>query len=287
MNAVDRISKSLDEVINRLADLMHTLEIKTMQKTRGVVIIAPNHYWGELTADQQYRHMEIVRNYGQVTELLNAWFYNSSEDLTRQLKQAQESLEQWVELQSNWSLSTDREKNELKMKECSEKLYKLFAVLRSGPVDHVIAVPDTNSLLAEPDPAKYKNLLRVLNFEFLLMPTVLCELDELKMLHRNPNVRDKAKKIIKRIKGWRSQGSLLNGVTVDKTINVRAIHQEPDVENSLAWLDPKSADDRLIASTLTLQSTHPTARIILITGDINLQNKADAALIEILDLAGT
>jgi len=105
----------------------------------------------------------------------------------------------------------------------------------------------------------------------------LGELDELKMLHRNPEVREKAQKVITRIKGWRAQGPLLEGVLVDKTIQVRAIHDEPNVANSLSWLDPSNKDDRIIATTLHIQSRAPSARIVLVTGDINLQNKSDAA----------
>ncbi|MDB5978273.1 MAG: hypothetical protein JWR07_5033 [Nevskia sp.] len=124
-------------------------------------------------------------------------------------------------------------------------------------------------------------------FEFLLLPTVLKELDGLKMLHRNPEVRDKAKRAITRIKGWRAQGPLLEGVIADKTIRIRAVHNEPDVSKSISWLDPKNEDDRIIASILQIQAARPTARVLLVTGDINLQNKADAAMIEIAELDET
>ena len=49
---------------------------------------------------------------------------------------------------------------------------------------------------------------------------------------------------------------------------------------TLKWLDKDVADDRLIASTLEIIAQQPSARVVLVTSDINLQNKADAALIE-------
>ncbi len=52
------------------------------------------------------------------------------------------------------------------------------------------------------------------------------------------------------------------------------------MESSLSWLDPDVNDDRVIASVLSVEAQHPAARIVLVTGDVNLQNKADAALIE-------
>ena len=71
----------------------------------------------------------------------------------------------------------------------------------------------------------------------MLLPTVLGELHRHEIEHRNEVVREKAKKIITRIKGWRNQGSLAAGVVVDSSIAVKASHSEPDMENTLSWLD--------------------------------------------------
>ena len=88
---------------------------------------------------------------------------------------------------------------------------------------------------------------------------------------------DKVGKVVRRIKGWRNQGSLHEGVTLHQTIRIRAIAEEPDVRGTLRWLDPSNRDDRIIASTLGVQMLAPSAQVILVTGDINLQNKAEAA----------
>ncbi|UUZ65949.1 PIN domain-containing protein [Polaromonas sp. P1-6] len=67
-------------------------------------------------------------------------------------------------------------------------------------------------------------------------------------------------------------------------MTVRALHNEPKVADSLSWLDADNADDRIIASVLHIQATSPSAHVILVTGDINLQNKADAAMIETAEI---
>lgn len=72
---------------------------------------------------------------------------------------------------------------------------------------------------------------------------------------------------------------------VDKTILVKAWHKEPDMDNTLSWLDNSVQDDRIIASVLSAQAENASSVIYLITGDINLQNKADAAFIPILEIA--
>lgn len=98
-------------------------------------------------------------------------------------------------------------------------------------------------------------------------------------------MREGAKRAIARIKGWRDQarragGTLNEGTIVDGSITVQSLHVEPDVKSSLSWLDASVADDRIIAAVLALAAEHPAARVVLATGHVNLQNKADAALLE-------
>ena len=75
------------------------------------------------------------------------------------------------------------------------------------------------------------------------------------------------------------------GVTVDHSITVRACHCEPNMGRTLSRLDAIVQDNRSIASVIELQVEQPSARIVLVTGNINLQNKADVALIETAEIA--
>ncbi len=52
------------------------------------------------------------------------------------------------------------------------------------------------------------------------------------------------------------------------------------MHDSLSWLDPAIADDRIIASVLEVQAANPSDQVVLVTGDINLLNKAEAACID-------
>ena len=51
----------------------------------------------------------------------------------------------------------------------------------------------------------------------------------------------------------------------------------------LPWLDPASPDDRLLASCVEIMRLHPRSTVMLVTGDINLQNKAEFALVPFLE----
>lgn len=44
-----------------------------------------------------------------------------------------------------------------------------------------------------------------------------------------------------------------------------------------SWLDAENKDDRLIGTALEIQCSHLLAVVVLVTGDINLRNKAEMA----------
>jgi hypothetical protein len=146
-----------------------------------------------------------------------------------------------------------------------------------------VVVPDTNVLIRSPDVARYDRVLGVSAYTVVLIPPVLAELDALKVGHSSPQVREKARKFSGRIKEWRRRGELHRGVKVQGQVTVRTEGREPNLEGSLSWLDPTVADDRIIACLLELQRRHPTARIVLLTGDVNLLAKADLAGIPTAD----
>jgi predicted ribonuclease YlaK len=89
--------------------------------------------------------------------------------------------------------------------------------------------------------------------------------------------RKKVDSVIKRIKGFRQQGNMREGITVNKTVTVKMQAEEPNFDETLSWLDRENADDRIIANALELQRKEPSSMVILVTADINYQNKAEAA----------
>ena len=199
-------------------------------------------------------------------------------------KDADEHFRTWLELESNWSLATNARENRASVLKAGRAVADVLEVLEHDEETGIFIIPDTNALLAQTDPVAYRRVAGEARFVFMLLPAVLAELDRLKVEHRNPDVREKAKKAITRIKGWKQQGSLSEGVTVDRTIEVRAEHAEPNMADSLSWLDASNQDDRIVASVLALQCQYPAARLVLVSGDINLQNKADAASIETVEI---
>jgi rRNA-processing protein FCF1 len=279
-----KIRDSLENITSELCKLIELVEVKRRRENSGVVFVAPKYFWGELVAGQESIQFKIKNKYDVISELLKIIFKNAPNGISDKVNENDENFRKWLEFDSNWELSPSHDENKTKIKAVAGDIGKLIDILEVEGTETVVIVPDTNSLLQSADPTSYTGFVNTPHFTFLLLPTVLGELDSLKVLHRNQDVRDKAKKVIQRIKGWRNQGSLTEGVTVSKSIKVIAEHKEPDLKNSLSWLDPSNSDDRIIASVLSVKCSYPSAKVILITSDINLQNKADAAMIDVLEL---
>jgi predicted ribonuclease YlaK len=154
-------------------------------------------------------------------------------------------------------------------------LEELLDLIAAGGDEKVRLVPDTNALLANPDLSSYVILIPGPKHEIVLLPTLLRELDELKDRGRTPELRGKAQAVVRRIKGLRDKGRLTAGVALTKAVTVRAEHRDVEPSTVLGWLSRDGADDALLAGALTLQSDHPPSAVVLITRDLNLQNKCE------------
>ena len=276
-----RLRETLGRMTDRLAALVREVPVSYFEReSEGIVFIAPEYYWAERTVQQAAQLHVIKRDYEEWVELLRSVFRSTSNDVKEAIERADGLYRTWLEFDQKWSLRPDPTDNEVSFRADASKFDRLLDILDSASRTGVIVIPDTNSIVECPDPIRYRTVAGSASFTFVLLPTVLSELDDLKTLHRNPDFRDKAKRTIARIKGWRMQGRLRDGVTVDGTITVRAVPRDPKMHDSLSWLDPTIDDDRIIASVLEVQAANPSDQVVLVTGDINLLNKAEAACID-------
>lgn len=285
MSTAARLRESFSTITDKVAELIKQVPVKWLNRRgHGIVIVAPEFYWGDKTPAQKYTQLKLKRNFDELMELLHLIFKNSPKEIERPLKQAEAAFRKWIEFGENWSLSQDRAANEAKLREDASQIAEILEILASPDADvEPLVVPDTNAIINHPDPGEYAKLIGMPKFTFLILPTVLGELDKLKLHHKDPLFREKVSKVISRIKGWRKQGPLTEGITVNKTITVRTVAKEPDMTSTLSWLDRDVLDDRIIANVLEVYADQPEAKVVLVTGDINLQNKAEAAKVEYAD----
>jgi predicted ribonuclease YlaK len=91
------------------------------------------------------------------------------------------------------------------------------------------------------------------------------------------HIRAKAERFARQVGEYRRRGPLLQGATLEAEITVMAIPVEPKMSDSSPWLDPTNLDDRLLASVIEVMRLNAHASVIVVTRDVNLQNKLEFA----------
>jgi hypothetical protein len=199
-----RLGQRLEGVVTQLADFVETLAVsRNAESGWRLRAGGPPYHWMELDAAQRARQFAIKRSYTTVAELLRVLLREGPESLRSLFKDADERFRTWLELESNWSIATDARENRASVFKAGGALADVLEVLQRDEETGIFVTPDTNALLAQIDPVAYRQVAGESRFVFMLLPAVLVELDRLKVEHRNADVREKAKKAITRIKGWK------------------------------------------------------------------------------------
>jgi hypothetical protein len=263
--------------------LMARSRIEREREYEGIVVINPdgNRSWAELDIEGRRIQDRVMEDYRQYRDLVQVLTRSLPADGLSEFKQADDQVTKHVEQQrSTWCESVPEAK--AKTLEAVDALQALLERLYSVEGETII-VPDTNALLLAPtlDQWAFDWCER---FTIVFTPTVLSELDELKIAHKNPDVRAKAEKMIRQIKELGRRGDLRTGVpVVTGKITARSVAVEPKVSDSLPWLDAANNDDRFLASAVELIRRNVRAIVVIVTADINLQNKSGHARIPVVE----
>ncbi len=278
MTYIEKIETWLKEIEKNLCNFISTIKIEKFHNNphSGVAIIAPPYFYDKnISDDQKKLQIDLKKKFSEWEEHFLLLTKNLSLDIKKtKIQESIKYIKKQIELKSDWVIRSTIDGNIEEIKKRFGGIYNIINLFKGE--DFIILIPDTNSLIKAPDFKSYKDLAGE-EITILLMPTVLSELDKLKIVHRDDNFRKKVESVINRIKGYRTQGSLLNGVAVYKTIVIKMIAKEPNFNNTLSWLDKNNNDDRFIASVIEYQVDNPSHRVFLVTSDINLQNKAEMA----------
>ncbi|MFN0170965.1 MAG: PIN domain-containing protein [Bryobacteraceae bacterium] len=276
-----RLADELDKIEADIVDLWRKGSIEEFRNHpySGIVVFTHPYHWKSLPAEHRGLQAKLLGTYKHWFELFNHCHQQHSSDVRDEIKETDSYVISAIELQTSWATEATVDGNAAYLAKRLTVFRQLLAHPAPGTPELVL-VPDTNALLQSPDPAHYADVVvGTKSFKFALAPTALSELDQIKQLRGHQPVGEKAEKAIRLIKGWRNQGSVLEGVTVAKTITVQMIPTEPRMSKLPSWLDADNKDDRLIGTALEIQCSHLLAVVVLVTGDINLQNKAEMAFL--------
>lgn len=279
---LDRLRAELGEIRADMEELLDHSTIRNVNPNRGdsdVFFVGASDWgWGPSDSEVTALQMRLFGKYRRWYERFELLFPDATPDVTERINDVDAFLRRWTQRDGSWDHSVPSTIDAAKAAAARQfttldDLLDLAA--RAGDAVPRL-VPDTNALLRNPDLGSYARAVWSPAFIIHLLPTVLSELDDLKDRGRSPELRAQAQGVVRRLKGLRDKGNLAAGVALTKSITVRADAREVDVRAVLDWLDPAVPDDRIVASALRLQSDHPTGTVVLVTSDLNLQNKADA-----------
>ena len=247
-----------------------------------VIITGSPNKWTELGEPGRHVQANALEEYRNFHALLRTLLSGQPEGTLRELREAHDEVLEVIEQPGATHLSRPGDAFS-KAKAAIETQVGLLHRLFDGSSGKITLVPDTNALLHNPslDAWRFDGARR---FVLLLLPTVLRELDKLKVEHRNDEVRKKAERLIRQVKDYRGRGRLSEGVTLARDVSeIASIAVEPRMDRSLPWLDPANEDDRLLAGVIEVMRQRPRSPVVLVTRDVNLMNKADFARVPVAE----
>lgn len=285
-----RTSEPPDTYLMHLTSELARLETAFLEVLAGSEIrnIDPNRYgdgiimgaaqkWGWVASDAALttQRMDLLARLHDLEPRIRLLFQHQIPEVAKPLDAAFNQFERWLDRgKKDRSVPSTIQKAEVVLRSTFQELRALLDLL---PNDQWRArlVVDTNALIDDPDLAIYQPHLGA-RYMVHLLPVVLRELDDLKRGGRTPALREAATKADRRLKGLRTNGDLRLGARVAGEVFVVFEHIEPKSDGLPSWLDLDVPDDRLVASTLLLQSRHPGSAFYVATSDINLQTKLAA-----------
>ncbi len=280
----DNLQEMAEGIQKLLEDLLLNHSSMYMWNTPGsslVVMDRSDYAYREL--DEAGRHIQsrALEEYRRSYALLNVLLKGQPKDSLKLLSDSDTVLTRTIEQQHTWC-KNPQEAFERAVESLQAQL-KLLKHLYDSSDGEAVYVPDTNALLYNPALGAW-TFEETPRFTLILMPAVLSELDVLKINHRNETVRRKAEKLIRQIKEYRRRGNLTEGVPVvkDKS-DIVGIATEPSMETTLPWLDLQNNDDRFLAAVIEVMHSRPRSPVIIVSRDINLQNKAEFARVPFVE----
>jgi hypothetical protein len=281
-NNIEKMADSIGRLLKELL-LQHSSIYETNALGGSVWVLSPHGDcgFGELGEEGRQLQTQLIKEYRRFYSLLIVLLKGLPEDSLRQIEESNETLLCIIEQKGTWCKTT----NEVYQKSIGvlKSLMEFIKHLYDCTEGKYIFIPDTNALYHNLNIEKWL-FDDIKCYTLILLSTVLSELDDAKNNYRNEPLRKKADTIIHKISEYRRRGNILECVPiVTGKIYLQAIAIEPKMEESLSWLDSKNNDDRIVAGVLEIMHNHPRTSVVLVTKDINLQNKAAMACIPFVE----
>jgi hypothetical protein len=288
------IMRTVTENLKELAENIKSLLIELIQNhseiyrwntpsyNDSVVFVGGDYAWRELKTEGKRLQSKILHEYRHLYDIFKTMLRGQPKDELYTFHNHHKAIIEIIE-QNKHLYNQDKTDQLNQAIFAIEGFISLLDHLYDSGESDFILIPDTNALLYNPalESWTYDDIPM---FTLALTPIVLSELDSLKINHKNQDVREKANRLIRQIKEYRRRGRLLNGVPLKKGTSIlKTFAKEPDMANNLPWLDKNNKDDQLLAYLIEIMRYHVRSFVLLVTRDINLQNKVEFARLLFLE----
>lgn len=281
------VSNQLEEMAANISSLLeelyskHTKIYMWNEPGSGVISGGGDYGFRKLYDSGRQVQSRLLDEYTLFNALVSVLLKGQPKDTIHDLKENHRVLMERIELDHTWE-KTEQAALE-KGKRALQGQVSLLKRLYDLSEGITIIVPDTNALLSNTNIERWV-FNEFKSYMLLLLPVVLSELDELKVNHRNEAVREKAKSLINKFKEYRRRGRLNDGVSLVKDRStIKSIAIEPDFNNTLPWLNGDNNDDRFLCAVIEVMRFYPRSIVLIVTADINLQNKAEFARLPFIE----
>jgi hypothetical protein len=273
-------------------DLDSLIDVSSLTKTvendpnSGVVFI-PLHPWRWLPLEAASRPVlgRAKRSLEVWLEAGNLTLATAGPEHLEQFNEASETLRRYIDRSEKASGPPSGDIDSARAR-AHELLHEQLQILDALPAAHeagqTLVVPDTNALLT--DPAIEDWQLGTEACTVVIVPQVQSELDE-KKVGGNDQIKTRAASLIRRFREYGRRGDTFEGVPLAESRFLREIPVQAGNESAPNWLDVTHRDDRILVSALSLAAQHLTARLVVVTRDRNMQNKARMLQLPAVDVA--
>jgi len=176
----------------------------------SLVLMPTSDFWGPLDTEGNRIRSQLKDKYSKLYSTVKVLLKSQPDEVVCELEKHNETLHNIVEQDYHTWLTNTAEAAK-SFNESMDALIGLIDGLYDSAEGTIIYVADTNALLFNLDLEKWE-FDECTKFTIIITPTVLSELDKLKINRNNENVRNKAEGLVSRIKGYRSRGKLSDGV---------------------------------------------------------------------------
>jgi rRNA-processing protein FCF1 len=284
----------LDRLLSELDDI-HTGYVEILAAS-GIVNIDPNRHagggavfigfvewhWAPSDSALEGSRMALLRRVRDWEPRFRLLFPHPTPTVSKRLDERIGRLERWLVREPEHGVPSTMDKA-VQMIDADVADLRALAKVLPGDEYAVRLTVDTNTLIDNPDLAAHADTIGR-RYMAHLLPVVLREIDDLKRAGRTQDLRDAAQRADRRLKGLRTNGDVRAGVRVAGEVYATFEHIEPKGDALPSWLDLTVPDDRFVASSLLLQSTHPGSALCVATSDINLQTKLSAVGLPFIEL---